>query len=117
MATGVLDRELQLDTPKKGRRRVKDERVSIFLELSTDEIGDPTVVVGLLRRDEFSALVELYANTAGRLATLGIENVRRDGRGARHESDRHSNGSPCDLPAAFGSLDIGDLDRLDPDFC
>lgn len=97
MPTCVLDRELKLDPPKERRRGMKNERVAIFLEFSAGKIGDPTVVVRLLCRDEFPGPVELDANASGRLSVLGVENVRRDGRRAGHDSDRHSSRSPLDL--------------------
>jgi adenine deaminase len=76
----VIDHELDFHPLEERGRDLKDQPVGAGCERAPDEIGDPAVVVGVLRRKQGRSTVQLDAHAAGGQPSTGIEHVRRDRR-------------------------------------
>lgn len=71
-----LDHDLDLDPPEE--RRVRVEHEPVCPRCRVGELPDAAVAVGLAEADELISVIELDAHAAGRDATAGVEDMRRD---------------------------------------
>src|SRR5215212_5163218 len=68
----------ELDLLEERAVDVEDKPVLAGRELPFRQLGDPPVVVGLLKRDQVLAVEEPDLDARRRNALLGVEDVRRD---------------------------------------
>jgi hypothetical protein len=69
--------DLELDPAEEGRSRVEDQPVHTGLE-TRQEVGDPSINVGLFLGDELAVPMQLDAYALRGAAALGVEHMGRE---------------------------------------
>jgi len=78
MTPSIGDGELHLETREERRPQVKNQSIRAWLEMPLRQVGDPSVLIRLLSRQQLVLPVELDAHTSRRRATRGVKHMRGD---------------------------------------